>query len=102
MFLTKKKCVHADFGAYCYEGLRCSLCHGWSCGPAPFLSQYVLGVKILESGCKKISVKPNLAQLKYVKGTYPTPHGNVEIESEKKGSKTISKINAPKEIEVLS
>lgn len=25
--------IHAESGAYCYKGLRHSLCHGWASGP---------------------------------------------------------------------
>jgi len=28
-----KKDIHGDCGAYCYEGFRHSLCHGWASGP---------------------------------------------------------------------
>ncbi|MGN6507426.1 MAG: alpha-L-rhamnosidase-related protein, partial [Tepidisphaeraceae bacterium] len=29
--------VHRDYGEYCYQGFRHSLCHAWSSGPAPWL-----------------------------------------------------------------
>lgn len=48
------KDLHADFGAYCYKGLRHSLSHGWSCGPAHFLSERVLGVSFPEPGKVRI------------------------------------------------
>lgn len=28
-----KKDIHGDYGAYCYQGFRHSLCHGWASGP---------------------------------------------------------------------
>jgi len=71
--------IHGDQGSHCYKGFRHSLCHGWASGPAPFLSENVLGVRIIEPGCKVISIIPDLGDLKWVKGTYPTPFGVVSI-----------------------
>ena len=93
--------VHADFGAYCYTNLRHSLCHAWASGPAPFLAKYVLGVRILEPGCAKVAVKPELGGLDWAEGTYPTPKGVIRVRCEKTegGVKTV--IDAPEGIEVV-
>ena len=32
--------IHRDFGKYCYEGYRHSLCHGWSAGVIKFIKEY--------------------------------------------------------------
>lgn len=74
--------VHGDFGKYCYTQFRHSLCHGWASGPASFLSQVVTGIEILEPGCKKVRIKPDLGGLKYIKTKYPTPYGIIEVEAE--------------------
>lgn len=95
------KDIHGDYGAYCYEKFRCSLCHGWSSGPAPFIAKYVLGVTPLEAGFKKTLVKPQLGDLGYIHGTLPTPYGNIEITAEKHGEKTHTSITAPDEIEII-
>lgn len=71
--------IHGDYGAYCYVKFRHSLCHGWASGPCPWLSRYVLGVQVLEPGCRKIKIEPHLCGLKYVKGTYPTPYGVIKV-----------------------
>ena len=92
------KYIHADYGKYCYVGLRHSLCHGWSSGPCTFIARHILGVKILEAGCKKIEVKPNLCGLDWIRGTYPTPFGKVEIYADKDGK---VEIKAPDEIEIV-
>jgi len=78
-----KKDIHADFGAYCYKGLRHSLSHGWSCGPAPFLSERVLGVSFPEPG--KVLIRPDLGDLAWVRGVVPTPRGLVTVEADSKG-----------------
>ena len=31
--------IHGDFGAFCYQGFRHSLCHGWSAGVIGFLKE---------------------------------------------------------------
>ncbi len=92
--------IHGDFGKFCYTQFRHSLCHGWASGPTAFLSQYVLGINIAEAGCKKIIVKPNLCDLEWVKGTYPTPYGIISIEHRMENGEVISKIEAPEEIEI--
>ena len=53
-----KKDIHGDYGAYCYQGFRHSLCHGWASGPTAWLSRHILGIEILEPGCKKLRVVP--------------------------------------------
>ena len=78
--------LHKDFGNYCYKGLRHSLCHGWSGGPAAFLMEKVLGVSITEPGAGSLLIQPELGDLEYAKGVFPTPHGPVRI-SKKRGEK---------------
>lgn len=93
--------VHGAYGAYCYKGYRHSLCHGWASGPTSWLTQYVLGVKVLEPGCRKISIEPHLGDLEWVKGTFPTPYGIVEIEHRKLANgKVKTTFKAPKEVKV--
>jgi alpha-L-rhamnosidase len=94
--------IHGDFGAYCYKKLRHSLCHGWASGPTAWLTEHVLGVSVVEPGCKTIRVQPNLGDLKWVEGTYPTPMGVVKIRHEKQpDGKIKSTIDAPKGVKVL-
>ncbi|MDR6809212.1 hypothetical protein J2Y45_006426 [Dyadobacter sp. BE34] len=94
--------IHGDFGAYCYKKLRHSLCHGWASGPTSWLSEHVLGMSIVEAGCKTIRIEPNLGDLQWVEGTYPTPMGVVKIRHEKQADGTVkSKIDAPKGVKVL-
>lgn len=95
------KDIHGDFGKHCYKGFRRSLCHGWAAGPTPFLMEQVGGIEILEPGCKKVRIKPNLASLEWVKITYPTPYGEIKICAENNGGKTEFTYNAPEEIEVV-
>lgn len=97
-----KKDIHGDYGAYCYLGFRHSLCHGWASGPTAWLSQTVLGVKPLEPGCKRVLVAPQLGNLKWAEGTYPTPRGPIRVRAQRKANGTIStKIQAPRGITIV-
>ena len=94
--------VHGAYGRFCYKGYRHSLCHGWASGVTPWLSENVLGVKILEPGCKKIKVEPHLGDLEWAKGTYPTPYGEITVSHVKQADGSIeTTVDAPEEIEVL-
>lgn len=96
-----KKDIHGDFGEHCYEGFRNSLCHGWASGPTAFCSEYVLGIKICEPGCKKVKIEPQLGNLEWAKGSYPTPFGCIEVEHRKTGDKIKSDIKLPEGVELL-
>mgnify|MGYP002801124592 FL=1 len=92
--------VHGDNGNYCYRGFRHSLCHGWASGPVPFLSEYVLGVRIAEPGCKKLIVSPALGDLEWAEGTVPTPYGDVFVRHERDGKGVRTCFRAPDGIEI--
>ncbi|MDR3140913.1 MAG: alpha-L-rhamnosidase [Tannerellaceae bacterium] len=98
-----KKDIHGDYGDYCYKGFRHSLCHGWASGPTAWLSEYVLGVQVVEPGCSKVRIVPNLGDLQWVEGTFPTPRGIITIRHEKKADGEIeSVIKAPEGITILT
>ncbi len=92
--------VHGDNGAYCYSGYRHSLCHGWAGGTAPFVSEFVLGIKVAQAGCKKIILKPSLGGLEWAEGVFPTPLGPLSVRIDKKGESAQIEYEAPKGIEV--
>lgn len=94
--------VHGTYGKHCYQGFRHSLCHGWSSGVTSWLTKYILGIEIMEPGCRKIRIRPNLCGLQWVRGTYPTPGGVLEVEhlaQEQDQVKTV--VHAPKDVEVI-
>ena len=97
-----KKDIHGDYGAYCYKGFRHSLCHGWASGPTSWLSEYVLGVQVVEPGCRVVRITPHLGDLEWVEGTFPTPYGVITIRHEKGADgKVRSRIDAPSEVKVV-
>ncbi len=95
--------IHADGGKYCYVGLRLSLCHGWASGPTPWLTANVLGIRPMEPGCATIEIAPDLGNLEWAKGSFPTPKGPVTV-SVTRGSdgKAKAKVVAPKGIKIIN
>lgn len=94
--------VHGSYGGYCYQGYRHSLCHGWASGPTAWLSEYVLGIRPVEPGCRTIRVAPRLGDLEWAEGTFPTPHGIVRVKHTKQPDGSVrSEIEAPEGVTVL-
>lgn len=88
--------IHADGGAYCYKGLRHSLCHGWASGPTPWLSRHILGIRPVEPGFATVAIEPHLGSLEWAEGTFPTPHGPITVAHRRLPSGEIeSKISLP-------
>ena len=79
------------------------MCHGWASGPTSWLSEYVLGVQIVEPGCRVVRIKPNLGGLKWVEGTFPTPFGDIKISHKVQPDGSVkSDIDAPEEVRILT
>ena len=97
-----KKDIHGDFGAYCYEGFRHSLCHGWASGPTAWMIEHVLGVEVVEAGCKVVKITPHLGDLQWAKGSFPTPYGDITISHTRKADGSIkTEIDAPRGVKVI-
>lgn len=97
-----KKDIHGSFGAYCYPGYRHSLCHGWASGPTAWLGRHVLGIEVVEPGCRKVKIAPHLGHLQWVEGTFPTPYGPIEVKHVRgEDGRVESVIHAPEEVEVI-
>ncbi|HOY52289.1 MAG TPA: alpha-L-rhamnosidase C-terminal domain-containing protein, partial [Prolixibacteraceae bacterium] len=97
-----KNDVHGSFGAYCYPSYRHSLCHGWASGVTAWLTENVLGIKILEPGCKTLKIEPHLGQLEWVEGSFPTPYGVVRVKHIRRTDGTLdTRVTAPKEVTVV-
>ncbi|HBG40149.1 MAG TPA: alpha-L-rhamnosidase [Porphyromonadaceae bacterium] len=94
--------IHADGGAHCYIGLRGSLCHGWASGPTTWLTEHILGIKVLEPGARVIRLQPHLGSLNYAEGTYPTSHGVLYVKHVKQpDGKIKTTYKAPKGVKVV-
>jgi hypothetical protein len=103
MPVAGKKDIHGDFGDFCYKGFRHSLCHGWSCGPAPWCINNILGIRPVSAGCKKIEIRPFLGDLTWAEGAMALPNGSaVRVRIERKSDGGIDvKVDAPDGIEVI-
>ncbi len=97
-----QKDIHCSYGGYCYKGFRHSLCHGWASGPTPWLTEHVLGIKVIAPGCKIIKIEPHLGDLEFAEGTFPTPYGIVKVKHSKLASGEVkSEISGPKEVKII-
>lgn len=94
--------VHREYGEYCYPSYRHSFCHGWASGPTAWMSQHILGVEVVEAGCKTVRITPHLGNLEWAEGTFPTPHGIISIRHEKDAKgKITSTIDAPEGVKIV-
>ena len=57
----------------------------------------VLGVSITEPGAGSLLIQPELGDLEYARGVFPTPHGPVRI-SKKSGEKPL--VLAPDSVKI--
>lgn len=71
--------LHADFGNYCYKGLRHSLCHGWGSAPCYWLMENILGGQFATPGRREMKFSPRLEDLEYMRGSIPTPDGIIDV-----------------------
>jgi len=53
--------------------------HAWGAAPANIISRYVLGVRPLEPGFKKVLIQPQPAALNNVRGVVPTIRGPITV-----------------------
>ena len=93
--------IHRECGDYCYKGYRHSLCHGWAAGPTAWLSEHVLGVQVLEPGARKIRLAPQLGDLEWAQGTFPTPHGPLRVWHRRVGEQIETRFETPDGVEVV-
>lgn len=73
-----EKDIHGDFGRFCYQNFRHSLCHGWSAGVLAFIIEYILGIKA-ENG-EIVDIKPNLVGLTDVRAVMPIGNRTLQLE----------------------
>lgn len=69
-----EKDIHGDYGAFCYQGFRHSLCHGWASGVLAFIYEYMLGLKLADGG-KQYEVTPHPLGVKEIHAKIPIRTG---------------------------
>lgn len=85
----------------CSPGVAMSLCHAWSAGVTGWLTNTVLGVVPLQPGSRIISITPNLGELNYCYGRFPTKYGPVTIRHERnKDGRVVSEFDLPPEVQI--
>ena len=101
--VTGKRDVHGDYGDFCYQGFRHSLCHGWSCGPAAWCINRVLGIQHSAVGCKTVTVSPCLDGLEWAEGAMALPTGeSVRVRIARDASGGLStQVDAPAWVRIL-
>ena len=55
--------------------------HAWSAYPAAFLIRNLMGLEILEPGCRKVSLNPKETPFDY-EAAFPTPRGTIRVRRE--------------------
>lgn len=77
-----------------------SLCHGFSASPTYQLSRRVLGVAPLEPGFAAVEIAPDLADLDFARGVFPTKLGDIEVELERNDGGFEARVRAPENMRV--
>lgn len=68
---------------------------GWSSGAAPALTSYALGVQPASPGFGSYVAEPHPADLRWARGTVPTPHGTIVFSWAYGRGKMTAKVVAP-------
>lgn len=93
--------IHRDFGSYCYPSFRHSFCHGWASGPTAWMIRHILGIEVIEPGCKTLRITPHLGNLEWAEGAFPTPQGIVTVKHTKgKDGKVHTEVKAPEGVQI--
>jgi len=87
-----EKDIHGDYGAFCYEGFRHSLCHGWASGVLAFFIEHIIGLELRDGG-ERYEVHPNTYGIEEIYAKIPTLTGWLEIEIQKGCLTQCGKIN---------
>ena len=76
--LENEKDIHGDYGAYCYEGFRHSLCHGWASGVLSFIIEYMIGLQFTNNG-QDYTITPHTLGVQELYLKLPFKNGWLEI-----------------------
>ena len=85
-----EKDIHGDYGAFCYQGFRHSLCHGWASGVLAFLYEYMLGLT-LKNGGESYEVNPHPMGVEEIHAKVPVKDGWLVVDV-KDGKAVVEKI----------
>ncbi|MEX2680178.1 MAG: alpha-L-rhamnosidase N-terminal domain-containing protein [Candidatus Sigynarchaeota archaeon] len=79
---------HPDFAGTIWETWEQhgSRTHAWSATPAYDLLTHVLGIKPTKPGFDEFTIKPELHDLQWARGTFPSIKGNITVKVERSGT----------------
>lgn len=86
---------HASLQADGSSGYFVSLAHGWSAGPTAWLMEQVLGIQPTGPGFSTTSIRPDLVDLAWAKGSEPTPHGLLKVDAQREGAGVAIAVDIP-------
>ena len=86
---------HSSLQADNRSGYFVSLAHGWSAGPTAWLMEQVLGIQPTGAGFSTVDIRPDLADLEWVRGGEPTPRGLLKVEAKKSGAGMAVVVDVP-------
>ena len=69
--------------------------HGWCSSPLVQMSSRILGVSPASPGMKTITIRPQICDLTWAKGTVPTPQGDVAVAWKREGDKFSLDVTVP-------
>ena len=79
-----------------------SLCHAWSSIPAFYIYAEIIGVKPVEPGFKKFEFSPKFADIDFIKGSIPTPYGDIRVQWRRKENVIELEVEYPIQIEMVN
>ena len=74
-------------------------CHAWGASPNIEFFRTVLGIDSAAPGFKKISIRPQLGDIKKIGGTMPHPSGEIKVDYKVNGKKINAVISIPAGVE---
>jgi hypothetical protein len=77
---------HVSLQADGTTGYFVSLAHGWSSGPTAWLMEQVLGINPTSAGFSHVTIRPDLIDLSWARGSEPTPSGPIKVDIKNDGT----------------
>ena len=90
---------HLSLQADGTSGYFVSMAHGWSSGPAAWLSENVLGVRDARDGFRTVTIAPRLMGLAWAKGAVPTPQGAIAVSERKVERGEVIEVEIPRQVQ---
>ncbi|MGB3776814.1 MAG: alpha-L-rhamnosidase C-terminal domain-containing protein [Tunicatimonas sp.] len=76
--------------------------HPWGTAPALFYFTLVAGIEQPGFGWDRVRMAPQLGELRFVKGKYPTPKGVISFELRRRGAKELDvRVEVPEAMEIV-